>query len=444
MYSEKIAKVLESQKIGPGDTISIDAKGEHFEGELMPKTEAGSEDTLVLKLKNGYNIGIEYTDKMTIKKTAGRKAPVEFPFAKPKHSKDLPNVTIIWTGGTIGSKISYGVGGVAMTVKAEELLYYVPELAEVANISLKHLFSMSSEDMGYQEWQKIAEEVAKELNNGARGVVITHGTDTMHYTAAALSFMLKNLNSPVVLTGSQRSTDRGSSDGFTNLTAATRIAANSDIAEVGIVMHATSSDDKMHFIRGTKAKKMHTSRRDAFRPINDKAVAYVTTEGAISYTNDYKKAEKASKKVEVEPKFEHRVALVKTYPNSDPGIIDYYVGKGYKGIIIEGTGLGHTPVSTQKEEMSWLPHIKNAVEKKLVVGVTSQCTYGRVHANVYKNLRLISGAGAIYCEDMTPETALVKLGWLLGNHTPDKAKELMGKNIAGEINDRITFDEFLM
>ncbi len=443
MYSTKLSKLFESKKIELGDMIKIETKNTVFEGELMPKTEAGDENTIVIKLKSGYNIGVD-SEGADVTKIASRKVQ-PFPMAKPKTGKGLPKVSVLWTGGTIGSKVDYKTGGVNVEVKAEELFYYVPELPNTANIELKLLFSIYSEDMSYVEWQKIAEEAAKELNKGMRGIVIAHGTDTMHYTAAALSFMLGNLNAPVVLTGSQRSSDRGSSDAFLNLSAATSFAAKSDIAEVGICMHATSSDDKMSFIRGVKARKMHTSRRDAFRPINDKPIAYSNQNGDISYTkNEYKKIGSGKEKIDLKTKFDPKTALIKIYPNSDPEILEHIVGKGAKGVILEGTGLGHVPVSTTNAGKSWLPHIKKAVDGGVVIGITSQTLYGRVNENVYRNLRLISGAGAVYCEDMLPEVAYVKLGWLLGNHNQEKAKELLNKNIVGEIKKRIEFDEFLV
>ena len=207
--------------------------------------------------------------------------------------------------------------------------------------------------MSYLAWQRIAEETAKALNGGAHGVVITHGTDTMSFTAAALAFMLRGLNAPVVLTGSQRSSDRGSSDAFLNLIAATNLAANSNIAEVGICMHASSSDDRMHFIRGVKARKMHTSRRDAFRPINDRAIAYVDRDGRISYASEYRKVGKSEAEVAANTKFEPKTALLKVYPNSDPEVMQYYMDRSYRGFILEGTGLGHTPVSTGHSGNHW-------------------------------------------------------------------------------------------
>jgi glutamyl-tRNA(Gln) amidotransferase subunit D len=442
-----IEAMLKKAGISVGDTISIESgsRGIKLEGELMPRTENNKSDIIVIKLKNGYNTGIRYTSDMRFEKIAQGKKEFTFPERAEKHAVEKkPYIQLLYTGGTIGSKVDYKTGGVYMLLKPSELLYEVPELEGIANIEVKQLFNIASEDMSYLEWQEISKHVAEALNSGKHGVVVTTGTDTMHYISAALSFMLQGLNAPVVITGAQRSSDRGSSDAFLNLACAAELAAYSDIAEVGICMHASSSDSKCAFIRGTHARKMHTSRRDAFRAINDKPIAYVSKDLKIEYASGYKKIANQSKELKPLTGFERKVALVKAYPNSDPGIIDYYVGKGYKGIIIEGTGLGHTPVSVQHEGFSWLPQIKEAVEKGIVVGMTSQCIYGRVNPNVYRNLRLLSNAGAIYCEDMTPETAYVKLGWLLGNYDSEKAKELLGKNLVGEIHNRSDYDEFMI
>ncbi len=444
MYSEKLKTRFDENEISIGDTIKVESKGQAYEGQLMPNTQSNAPDSIIMKLKSGYNIGILYDEKVRITKLGSAKRPTSFPFTIPRREENLPKVTLLWTGGTIGSKVGYGVGGTSTTVKPEELFYYIPELPGIADLKVRHLFSVWSQDLTYIEWQKLAEAVAEELNDGAHGVVISHGTDTMHYTASALSFMLKDLNAPVVLTGAQRSSDRGSSDAFLNLAAAVSLAAKSDIAEVGICMHASSSDDRMQFIRGVKARKMHTSRRDAFRPINDRPIAFVSTKGEISYASEYKKVSSDHETTKARVNFEPGVALIKAYPNSDPAVISYYLEKGYRGLIIEGTGLGHVPIDVTHEGKSWLMQIKGAINTGTVVGITSQTIYGRVHTSVYEPLRVLSDAGAIFCEDMLPETAYVKLGWLLGNYAAKDAKELLGKNMAGEIKKRINYDEFLV
>ena len=445
MYSDGLLKVFKSSKIEIGDKIRIESKEFGVEGELMPKTEVSAEDIIIIKLDSGYNIGMVYGKGVSLKKIAQGKETIVFPKAGVVVSRLLPKVSVIYTGGTIGSKIDYITGGAHTLIDPSELLYEVPELAEIASITMRHLFSIWSEDMTYMEWQAIAKQVKSEIENGAHGVVITMGTDTMHYTAAALSFMLDKLNAPVVITGAQRSSDRGSSDAFFNLSCAVQIAARSDIAEVGICMHASSSDDRCAFIRGTRARKMHTSRRDAFRAINDRPIAYVDRKLNISYNNDYNKAiGEFGRGMGAKPGFEPKVALIKSFPNSDPELIDFYVKKGYKGIIIEGTGLGNLPGARTHEGLSWLGKLDSAIKKGVVVGLVSQCIYGRVSRNVYSRMREISALGVIYCEDMTAETAYIKLGWLLGNYSIEESKRLLDKSIAGEIKERSNYDEFLL
>jgi glutamyl-tRNA(Gln) amidotransferase subunit D len=441
MYSKEITKSLKEKGISIGDLVKIEYDNVSMEGELMPKTETGSPETVIIKLKSGYNIGISF-DKVRLTKIADSHGPVKFPSAKLAQDKELPKITLLFTGGTIGSKVDYKTGGVHPLIKPEELFYDVPELSKIARVDVKNPFSIFSEDMSHKEWARIAEEVAKELDNGARGVVVAMGTDTMHYAAAALSFMLENLNAPVVITGAQRSSDRGSSDAFMNLICAVQIAAKSDIAEVGICMHSSSSDDSCHFLRGTKARKMHSTRRDAFRPINSIPIAKITHDGKLDYIGQYKKI--GNGKVKTKNGYDSSVALIKAYPGSDPGLIDFHVSAGCKGIIIEGTGLGHAPISPSDENKSWAGHIEKAVKKGVVVGMTSQTLYGRVNPNVYSTARKIASLGVVYCEDMTPETALVKLGWLLGNYDKKTAEELLGKNIAGEISQRNELNEFLV
>lgn len=443
MYNKEITALFASLGISIGDSVHITSGKDVFEGILMPRTDAGENDIIVVKRPDGYNMGVKYRKDMKISKTGSTKGHFSFGKAESRPNKSLKNIGMLYTGGTIGSRVDYVTGGVYMLTKPEELLADVPELQDIANIEISNLMSIGSEDMTYKEWTKIAEEAAKVLNKGVAGIVITHGTDTMHYTSAALSFMLKDINAPIVLTGSQRSSDRGSSDAFSNLICSSHIATKSDIAEVGICMHSTSSDKENFFIRGTKVRKMHTSRRDAFRPINSVPICKVDAKGKIEYLSDYKHVEHGSKKkVSAATGFEPKVAIVKVHPNSDPGVIEYYMGKGYKGLMIEGTGLGHVPTSTSIKEMSWINHVKKAVDSGMLVGVTSQCIYGRVNQNVYRNLRLLSEAGAIYCEDMMPEVAYVKLGFLLGNYDAKKAKEMLNVNIAGEITARTEFDTF--
>ncbi len=441
MYGTDILNALRKNKISIGDRITFTVQGKEYEGILMPRPETGDDSTLIIKQDDGYNVGIKYHDgtilKIESKKAEGNKKSKN---AKMEADQKLPKVTLLYTGGTIGSKIDYLTGGVRVLTTPSELLGEIPELAGMANIEVKDLMHTFSEDISHTEWSKIAEAAETAFNTGSVGVVITMGTDTMHYTSAALSFMLQNIPGPVVITGAQRSSDRGSSDAFTNLACAVAIAAQGKIAEVGICMHSTSSDKQCSFIRGTKVRKMHTSRRDAFKPINSTVLATVDIETyKVEYGEECKKTTKKTAKSY--PKFESKVALIKMYPNADPKIIDFYVEKGYKGIILEGTGLGHVAINTVHKEYSWAERIRNAIGKGVIIGMTSQCLSGRVNPNVYSTARTISEMGVTYCEDMLPEVALVKLGWLLANHTRKEVKEQLSKDIVGEISSRITYKE---
>jgi glutamyl-tRNA(Gln) amidotransferase subunit D len=448
-YSDKIKKALKGINIG--DRISITKDKKTYEGLLMPKTELGDNNCFVIKTASGYNIGIRCEGKIQIKKLKGHehkeiKEEMKFEMGKEKIEKvkfdvKKPKISLVMTGGTVISRVDYRTGGVTALEKPEELLTNIPELKDIACLEdIKVPFRKMSEDLDYKDWQKLAQLTAKELNEN-KGVIITHGTDTMHFTSAALSFMLKNLSKPVVLTGSQRSSDRGSSDAFMNIICSAH-AAISDIAEVGICMHATVDDHYCYFIRGTKVRKMHTTRRDAFRSINEMPLAKVWPNGKIDVMNENHK-KRSDEKVVADIKFEPKVALLKSYPGSEPEILEFLVKKGYKGFVIEGTGMGHVPTFADK---SWIPMIKKIIKDGIPVVIAPQTIYGRINTDVYTNLRILyHDSKAIPAEDMLPEVAYVKLGWILG-HTKDldKIRKLMLTNIAGEITQRSELDTFLV
>jgi len=409
----------------PGDYIEIRTADSTYSGVLMPRPELTDNDHIVLKLDSGYNVGIALDEIRSVKKL-GKKAELEsFPARKIEKNPNLPSIDILGCGGTIASRIDYETGGVKWAMKPDEVFFTVPELKDIANVrGARLLFNIASESMTAKHWQEMAREVAKSLNSGARGVVLMHGTDTMHYSAAALSFMLKDISGPVVITGSQRSSDRGSSDSPQNLICATHLAAKSDLGEVVVCMHGSESDDFCWAHRGVKVRKMHTSRRDAFQSINASPLMKVTPKGEIAKLAEYRKA---GGKTIADTKFEERVTLLKAYPGGDPGLIDYCVDKKFKGIVIEATGLGHVPGT-------WENSIQRAVEKGVAVVFAAQTLYGRLNPYVYEPARKMKDLGVIYAEDVLPEVAYVKLGWVLG-HGLDPAKE-MPKNYVGEISPR--------
>ncbi len=433
MYSQEIGKLLKAKNINIGDRIQITKGKETYEGILMPRIELGDTSAIVIKLDNGYNIGIEFEKKMGIKKIGSSKKLGKFPIRKVKPNPQLPAISILSTGGTIASRVDYVTGAVSWLLSPEEILFTVPELGNIINLKkAERVFSVASENMTPKYWIKLAEHVAKELNSDTNGVVIMHGTDTMHFSSAALSFMLKNLNKPVVFTGAQRSTDRGSSDNVFNLICSSYVAGHSDIAEVGICMHGESSDTFCNFLPGAKTRKMHTSRRDAFKTVNDTPIAKVWSDGKIDIVNqNYRK--RTEGKVKLDADFEEKVALIKTYPGATADVLNFLIEKGYKGVVIEATGMGHVPTG----DVNWIPDVKRAVDKGIAIVLAPQTLYGRLNPFVYEPARKLLQTGVIYAEDMLPETAYVKLGWVLG-HTKklDEVKEMMLTNYAGEISGR--------
>jgi len=433
MYSKKIQEKLKGLGIEIGDRVRVKSKGEAYEGILMPKQELGDPDAIVVKLSNGYSVGLKYEGAELEKLEGHGKIGFKSSEEKAKHVAGKPAVSIISTGGTVSSRVDYTTGGVYASYSTSDLVKIVPELGEF-NIDSKFLFGMMSEDMRTEHWKEIAKAVFKELKTDAGGVVVTHGTDTMHFSTAALSFMLKDLNKPVILTGSQRSSDRGSSDSFINMTCAVNFASKSDVAEVSLVMHGSSSDDFCYAHRGTKVRKLHTSKRDAFKSVNDDPLAKIFPNGKIEMINSsYRRRNEGD--VSLDDKLEEKVALIKTYPGMEPEIIDFYLGKKFKGIVIEGTGLGHVPTAIEKHSL--IPKMKEATKAGIPVCITSQCIFGRVHEFVYANLRKEYEAGAIFCGDMLPEVAYVKLMHVLA-HSRDleEIKKMMLTNIAGELNER--------
>lgn len=441
--------MVDKSKVSEGDKVKIfyEKDGDKvLEGVLLPRPELLTEGVLILKLESGYNIGIK---ENRIKKIEliQKYEPIKDKESVVKNNPKLPNVSVLSFGGTISSKIDYKTGGVAADYTAEDFVAMSPDLAKVANLKAKKIASMMSEDMGWNDWKVVASSICEEINKkDVDGVVATCGTDTMHYITGATSFFLKSLNKPVVFTASQRSIDRGSSDAFINLKCAIVAAANSDVAEVMTCMHGTTNDDYCLLIRGTKVRKMHTSRRDAFRPINDRPFAKVYAKDCnIEYeNNNYIKVDK-EKKCELDTEYTDKVALILIHPSIDGSIIDYYVDKGYKGIVLSATALGHVPTNGKS---SILKNIENAIKKGVVIVIASQTIYGRTHPYVYTNLRKLSVQNkCIFVSDMLPEVAYIKLGYVLGHKEMSKdislIKTAMLENMHGEINPRHRIDEFL-
>jgi glutamyl-tRNA(Gln) amidotransferase subunit D len=423
-----------------GDYVEIHFSKLIYEGVLLESPEA-EKGIVLLKLDSGYNVGFNKKDILEIRlkkkypRTQGgteKKEEIEI-----KKSNEKPNIAMIITGGTIASKYNAKTGGVYPLTSAGDLFKFYPELFEKVNVTKVEIpFMKFSENMDYKDWQKIAKITEKLANDSnIKGIIITHGTDTMHYTSSALSFFLKDINKPVVLTYSQRSVDRASSDANLNLQCSA-LAAISDIAEVMLVGHASSNDDFCYAMPGAKVRKLHTSRRDAFKVVNGKPFAKIFPD-RIEVISEYKNRNKG--KVKCDTVFEEKVALLKFYPGQNPDILDYYIKNKYKGIVIEFLGIGQVAATGARN--SWIKKLKEAQEKGIIICAASQCINGRLDPLIYSSGIEILGTGVIYLEDMLAETAFVKLGWVLGHDEWKKSKETVKKkmleNVSYELSNRL-------
>jgi glutamyl-tRNA(Gln) amidotransferase subunit D len=430
MYSKELLTLFKKKNIELGDEIEVLCSKGTYTGLLMPRP-TGAPDTFVLKLGNGYNIGIDSKNaEIKLIKKAEKKTPAEKP------TKQLGEIAILGCGGTIASRVDYKTGAVYPAISATELRNAFPELDKVASIHSKQIFELLSEDMNSEHWKILAKEVAAEIKQGTKGVVVMHGTDTLSYTSAALSFMLQNLPAPVIVVGAQRSSDRPSSDNRMNLLNSL-YAAKQDIGEVAVCMHANTSDDFCHLIRGTRVRKMHSSRRDAFKSINSKPLAKVMYKSKkFEQLSEFKT--RNSGHLTLNTRLSDNVALIYVHPGIKPELISSL--SSYDGVALIVTGLGHVPTNPfgDKHAKPILAEVKNLIDSGIPVVLAPQTIYGRLNLNVYANGRYLKEAGAIGDGmDWTPECAYVKLCHVLGQ-TKDRKKvmEMMNANIAGELDAR--------
>ncbi|HEX2471385.1 MAG TPA: Glu-tRNA(Gln) amidotransferase subunit GatD [Nitrososphaera sp.] len=438
-YRETGLKLLSKHSISVGDSIKIATEDGEMAGLLMPRYESASEEYIVIKLNSGYNTGIHVRKIKSITKLSHEgeedAAAASVRTTAVTATQNLPKVALISTGGTIASKIDYRTGGVHAALSADELYASVPELANYASIDPEVLMSEYSENLRPEHWTLIAEKVAEKIKTGKyRGIVVSHGTDTMHYTAAALGFALQKLPVPVVLVGAQRSSDRPSSDAALNLLGAIIFATKSEYTGVFVAMHAGTSDDTIACHVGTRVRKNHTSRRDAFESIDITPVAFVRNNNEIVMQQKHEKLlvkRFSNNPVQIDTKFEDRVMLLKYHPGFDPTLIEHAINAGHRAIILEGTGLGHVG-------RECFPALKKAVGAGLIVCMTSQCIWGRVRMTVYDTGRDLLDIGVIPLGDMISETATVKAMWALANSKDvEAAKKIMQENLANEISDFI-------
>lgn len=398
-----------------GDRVKVEKEGNVFEGVLLPSSD---DEQVVVKLDDGYNVGVGREEATVEVVEEVEEDEAEAEDVTLGQDEELPTVSLISTGGTIASTVDYRTGAVTAQFDAEDVLRAVPELAGRADYRGRVVSNILSENMTPARWQELARAVHDEIESGADGVVVMHGTDTMAYSASALAFTL-DTPVPVVFVGSQRSADRPSSDNVVNAVCAVE-AAKGDVAEVLVCMHADRSDGTCALHRGTRARKNHTSRRDAFETVGRKPLGTVEYEtGDVDWRREDKVTARDENELALNDALNENVQHVKFAPGKDASVLD----ESADGVVIEGTGLGHT-------HTDWIETIE---KHDGVVVMTSQCLEGRVCDRVYDTGRDLLDAGVVEAEDTLPETAYVKLMWVLANtEDAEEARETMRRDIAGE------------
>ena len=409
----------------------------NFRGKILPRSESDDDCHLVLKLATGYNVGIATHTIKDIKELSYKEAHYKIPEKEFPFSPEKPNVKLFGTGGTIASRLDYRTGAVIPAFSPGELYGAVPELADVCNLTTEKLFAVFSENMGSEQYKTLAIAIGEEIKNGINGIVIGHGTDTMHHTASALAFMVQNSPVPIVMVGSQRSSDRPSSDAALNLIHSTTAAAYSDIAEVMVCMFGPTSDEYALLHRGTRVRKMHSSYRSTFRTIGDIPLARVEKGKITPIKNEYARR-REDRNVDIFPFYQEKVAMIYYYPNMLPDMIDSLVDNGYRGIVIAGTGLGHV-------NKPLYPALERASKAGVAIYMTVQTLWGYVHMFVYETGRDMMAKGVIPAENMLPEVAYIKLCWALGQTDDlERVRDIMLTPINGEITEREPYNGYLI
>lgn len=436
-YKGEALEVLKKYNVRVWGQTQVDTTRGTFTGTVLPRAENDDDQHIVLKIPTGYNIGLDIKTIQKMVETGYKKANYKIPEKQFPVTKGLPSVKLFGTGGTIASRLDYRTGAVIPAFSPGELYGAVPELADICNLETEKLFAVFSENMGPEQYKKLAIAIGKEIENGVDGIVIGHGTDTLHHTGAALTFMVQDSPVPIVLVGSQRSSDRPSSDAALNLMHAMYTAGHSDIAETMVCMFGPTSDEYGLLHKGTRVRKMHSSYRSTFRTIGDIPLAMVTRDSITPLHKTYNHRRK-DLKVKILPYFDERVTMFYYYPRMNPDILHSIIDLGYKGIVFVGTGLGHV-----NKEL--YPAIERAQKEGVHMYMTLQTIWGYVHMFVYDTGRDMMAKGIIPAGNMLPEVAFIKLGWALGQtDDPEEVRRLMLTSINDEITEREPYNGYLV
>lgn len=428
-YRGALLERLIKQGIRTWSKVRITKGNARYEGLLLPRSEHTDDVYVTLKVDTGYNLGVLIDDDTKIEELGYQKGSYQLPHINVIRKKELPNVTLLGTGGTVASRLDYRTGSVLPAFTPEELFSAVPELISAVNLTPKTLYQILSENFRPEYWVKTAEAIGKEVESGADGVIIGHGTDTMCTTGAALSYFLQSLPVPVVLVGSQRSSDRPSSDGPRNILYAATLAGRENFAEVVVCMHGGTSDSYNLVHRATRCRKMHSSRRDTFRTLDDIPLGKIDDSGVTWFKDDVRPRGRVED-FYLDAKIDPRVGMLYSYPGMSPDILDSMVDRGYHGVVIIGTGLGH--VGTDM-----FPALERCQEEEIPVVLVVEPLFGYIQLRVYETGRDMLARGVIEGANMLPSAAYTKLIWVLG-HTRniEEVKSLMQTDVAGEITSR--------
>ena len=435
----------------PGTPIRLVVKtwaglDEHV-GVALPSAGQG---LVTIKLVNGYNLSFPSSYVEEFKVMGEMPEPQEVVPEPIKQDESLPLVHLIHTGGTIASKVDYSTGAVTARFEPSELLEAVPELRSIARIRAVKLGNMWSDDIRPRHWNRMLKATEEAFAEGAVGVVITHGTDTLHLSAAAMSYGWSGSGGRppgrIVLTGSQRSPDRGSSDAPENLISAVYWAANGP-EPTGyrdssvVVTHATSSDGSCTVLPGCACRKYHSSRRDAFKSINQDPLAYVEfgAEGpriVMEELDPHDARPEAISPAMFDDSI--RIAQFVSDGHLHSDIVNSAIELGYDALLFHGTGLGHLPISDPQEDSPENTKLRLLLEDYCEEGgiavVVAQTVYGPVHLDVYSKGRVQQSIGMIGNGSLCPPgSALVKLHFLLSSDgSPEAVSDGWGKDLLGE------------
>ncbi|MBR5665837.1 MAG: Glu-tRNA(Gln) amidotransferase subunit GatD [Bacteroidales bacterium] len=460
-YKGRALDILKKYDVHVWDKAEVETTRGHFSGKILPRAENTDDLHIVMKVITGYNIGLDITTITSMKGERDPQPNFKIPEKEFPYTPGLPHVKLLGTGGTIASRLDYRTGAVIPAFSPGELYGAVPELADICNLDTEKVFAVFSENMSPKEYMALANKIGDEIKAGIDGIVIGHGTDTLAHTATALTYMCQNLPMPVVLVGSQRSSDRPSSDAALNLMHAMTAAGHGDIAEVMVCMFGPTSDEYGFLHRGTRVRKMHSSYRSTFRTIGDTPLATIDRKnGARPIKEVYNHRRKnQERKVEVitdlesykasiaandhntariVPVFDDRVAILYYYPGMKPDVLEALIDRGYKGIVWDGTGLGHV-------NKGMFEAIQKATDAGIHQYMCVQTIWGYTHMFVYDTGRDLMARGIIPADNMLAESAYIKLGWALGlTHDREEVRKLMLTPINSETTPREPYDGYLI